>query len=115
MRLWYNTHMDAATTTAIIITAAVTLLICVIAFKVFRFICRIFSGKKSSKVDKVFKDIELLADAVEDKKVTLGPEVRAILKDIYKRVDKFTCDISDESEDDYIAELHEPLERLSGS
>lgn len=107
--------MNTATTTAIIITAAITLLICVIAFKTFRFICRILAGKKSSKVDKLFKDIDLLAEAVEEKRVTLGPEVRAMIKDIYKRVDKFACDISDESESDYTAELLEPLEHLSGS
>jgi hypothetical protein len=105
--------MDTTTTTAIIITAAVTLLICVIAFKVFRFICRIFSGKKSSKVDKVFKDIELLADAVADGEVKIGPEVRAILKDIYKRAEKFDVYISDEADSDYFSELLEPLERLA--
>ena len=106
--------MDAATTTAIIISAAFALLLGVIAFKVLRFIFRIFSGKKSSTVDKVFKDIELLADAVEDGEVKIGPEVRAMLKDIYKRVDKFEVYISDEADSDYFSELLEPLERITG-
>lgn len=104
--------MDAATTTAIIISVAFTLLLGVIAFKVFRFIFRIFSGKKSSKVDKVFKDIELLADAVEDGEVKIGPEVRAILNDIYKKVDNFSSDIDPDSDSDVYIELLEPLERI---
>ena len=111
--IWYNQLMDTATTTAIIISVAFTLLLGVIAFKALRFIFRIFSGKKSSKVDKVFKDIELLADAVDDGEVKIGPEVRAMLKDIYKRVDKFEVYISDEAESDYFSELLEPLERLA--
>lgn len=104
--------MDAATTTAIIISVAFTLLLGVIAFKVLSFIFRIFSGKKSSKVDKVFKDIDLLADAVEEGEVKIGPEVRAILNDIYKKVDNFSSDIDPDSDSDVYIELLEPLERI---
>ena len=110
--IWYNQRMDTATTTAIIISVAFTLLLGVIAFKVLRFIFRIFSGKKSSKVDKVFKDIELLADAVEGGEVKIGPEVRAILNDIYKKVDNFSSDIDPDSDSDVYIELLEPLERI---
>ena len=106
--------MDTTTTTAIIITAAVTLIICAIIYKLIRMVARIFTGGKSVKVSKVFRDIDLLADAVENGEVKLGPEVRAMMTDVFKRVDKFMVDISDEAEADYIAELHEPLERITG-
>ena len=102
--------METSVITAIIIFAAVTLIICAIIYKLIRMVVRIFTGGKSGKVQKVFRDIDLLADAVENEEVKLGPEVRAILNDIYKKVDNFSADIDPDS--DVYDELLEPLERI---
>lgn len=102
--------MDSSITPAIVVTLSVMLIICVIGYKLIRMIVRIFTGGKSGGVPKMFRDIDLLADAVENKEVKLGPEVRAILNDIYKKVDNFSADIDPDS--DIYDELLEPLERI---
>lgn len=104
--------METSVITAIIITAAVTLIICAIIYKLIRMVASIFTGGKSGKVSKVFRDIDLLADAVENGEVKIGPEVRAILNDIYNKVDNFSSDIDPDSDSDVYIELLEPLETI---